>query len=128
MKTQVKKEHYNFDKYVDEARWMSYYYQVKEALASGSKSFLIIGKGDGIVPAIIQELVGLNGVVDTFDYDEQLQPTYIGDIRELSNVVTKKYDCILCCQVLEHLEYKYFESIIKEIDNICNSRVILSLP
>lgn len=60
---QVEKEHYDFENYVNKQRWMSYWYQVKEALASGCKSFLYIGKGDGIVAAILNELLMRGGVL-----------------------------------------------------------------
>ena len=136
---QVTAEHYNFDDYTDEARWMSYYFQVKEAIESGCKSFLLIGKGDGIVPAILGQIMCLNNsndrlssekqvIIDTFDFDKNLSPTYTGDIRSIDKIVSRKYDCIICCQVLEHLKWKYFEGIIKKIWDLCLIRVILSLP
>lgn len=128
-KMQVKKEHYSFGRYVDESRWMSYYHQINEALLSGCKSILIIGKGDGIVPAILKQLLNnTEHKVDTFDFDQELLPTYCGDIRDIRSIVSQKYDCIMCCQVLEHLEKKYFEEIIKELYFLSNSRLILSLP
>lgn len=126
---QVEKEHYDFKQYVDQKRWMSYYYQIREAVASGCSSFLVVGKGDGIVSSIISEILCLEDcIVDTYDFDDRLYPTYIGDIRNLNSVVKKEYDCIICCQVLEHLEWQYFEKIIEQISSICNSRTILSLP
>lgn len=134
---QVTTEHYNFSDYTNEARWMSYYFQVKEAFESGCKSFLLIGKGDGIVPAILEQIFCLDknnsksykqAVIDTFDFDGNLAPTYTGNIKDIDKIVSRKYDCIICCQVLEHLEWRYFEEIIQKIYNICSSRVILSLP
>lgn len=126
-KIQVEKGHYDFSKYVGKGRWMSYYYQIKEMVDSGAKSFLVIGKGDGLVPHIVEQIIR-GGVVDTFDFDENLSPTYIGDIRNLCDIVKKEYDCIVCCQVLEHIEWKHFERVIKQINSICSSRVIISLP
>lgn len=87
---QVEKEHYDFKQYVDQKRWMSYYYQIREAVASGCSSFLVVGKGDGIVSLIISEILCLeNCIVDTYDFDDRLYPTYIGDIRNLNSVVKR---------------------------------------
>lgn len=125
---QVQKEHYDFKKYVTPQRWMSYYYQICEVIKNDDySSVLIIGKGDDIVPAILEKLCE-SKEIHTFDFDAELKPTYVGDVRKLSSIVTKKYDVIICCQVLEHLEWKYFRNIIQQIHQICTKRVILSLP
>lgn len=134
---QIKKVSHSFDQYVTRQRWMSYHYQLKECVDSNSKSFLIIGKGDGIVPVILKQILereqnhngeGEEFIVDTFDYDEKLQPTYVGDVRKISEIVKKKYDCVVCCQVLEHLPWECFAPILNEIQRICRHTFILSLP
>ncbi|MBD5521486.1 MAG: class I SAM-dependent methyltransferase [Lachnospiraceae bacterium] len=127
---------HSFARYVTKQRWMSYYYQIKECVDSTSKSILVIGKGDGIVPVILKQVLERekdaaeieNTIIDTFDYDDRLHPTYVGDIRDLSRIVKKKYDCVICCQVLEHLPWDCFESIVQNIKSICNYKFILSLP
>jgi hypothetical protein len=68
------------------------------------------------------------GNIDTFDFDEALKPTYLGDLREIDQIVKKRYECVICCQVLEHLEYKYFRDIIEKLSIICSKVLILSLP
>lgn len=137
---QVEREHYRFSGYVNGGRWMSYYYQIKEALESGCRSFLLIGVGDGIVPVLLEKILHqkeddgepsheyFKYIVDTFDFDGSLSPTYTGDIRDLDSVVKKTYDCVICCQVLEHLEWQYFESIVEKMSRVCTEKVILSLP
>lgn len=126
---QVNKEHYDFFKYVDPQRWASYYFQIYEAVDETTcNSILIIGKGDGIVPDMIKNCVEKELIVDTFDFDPELEPTYVGDIKDLSNIVTKQYDIVICCQVLEHLEWKYFKGIVKQLHQISKKRVIISLP
>lgn len=143
---QVTQEHYDFLSYVTKERWGSYYYQIHEVLKKNPKSILIIGKGDNIVPGILKKLykdsenvvampvtianMGTMGErrVKTFDYDAVLAPDIVGDIREIDKVVNEKYDCILCCQVLEHLEWRFFEETIQKLSSICNDTLILSLP
>lgn len=125
MEKQVEKEHYKFLTYLDKARWNSYYHQIEEVLKNNSKSVLVIGKGDGIVPNILGEQVE---EIKIFDIAEDLQPDYLGNILELSNIVNKKFDSILCCQVLEHLPFEKFECCISELGKIVDRYVILSLP
>ena len=67
----------------------------------------------------------------TFDFAKDLHPDIIGDVRELKRFVKKDiFDCIICCQVLEHLEFKYFDKIIKSFSDIIKKEgvVIISLP
>lgn len=125
---QVKREHYKFDKYLHIRRWGSYYNQIKEVLEHDAKNVLLIGEGDGIVSGILCKL-GIH--VTTFDFAEDLNPDIVGDVREIENRVEKNfYDCILCCEVLEHLEFKYFEGIIRSFCKVVkkNGIIILSLP
>lgn len=128
---QVNKEHYDFSNYVDIYRWGSYYSQVLETVQFKPKSVLVIGVGDNIVPSIIQ-CVSLKwgGIVDTFDFDKQLSPTYIGDVRNINEIIENKYDVIVCCQVLEHISFEYFDDILRRISFCLNleGHFILSLP
>lgn len=125
MKKQVKSSHYNFKNYVSLERWCSYYYQIKYSLDEKFKEIIIFGKGDGIVSNTLKN-IGKN--VTTFDFDKNLYPDILGNIIDLKKSVNKKYDCVLCCSILEHLEFKYFESIIKDLKDITNNRLILCLP
>lgn len=116
---------YPFLKYCNKNRWDTYYKQLELAYMTGSKSFLIIGPGDHIVPVVLRHIIP-DAIVDTFDIKEG--STYQGDLCNISDIVTKHYDCILCCEVLEHIEFEYFESIIKQLKDICVNKLIISLP
>lgn len=128
---QVNVEHYDFSNYLTSKRWMSYYYQILEVLKYNPKSILLIGKGDDLVPYILKKLYQNSIRIDTFDFDEALEPDIIGDVRELSRILNSKYDCIMCCQVLEHLPFEDFERILEEISKVLpppDGKLILSLP
>lgn len=124
---QVKTEHYDFSKYVTEKRWMSYYNQIVECCSCAQKSdkILIIGQGDGIVGIILRNM---GFIVTTFDFDNSLNPSICGDVREIDKIVDEKYDVVICCQVLEHIPYEYFSETIKAISRICNKAFVISLP
>lgn len=125
---------FEFESYVSIERWISYYHQFKEALelahdhGGGSTEpirALIVGKGDGIVPALLSY-----GGIDatTFDFSDSISPDIVGDVKQIEEYFSENsFDIILCCQVLEHLEYKYFTDILRQFANI-SPNVVLSLP
>ena len=125
MNIQVEKSHYDFDKYVGKMRWMSYYYQIYEVLKIKGKNILVVGCGDNIVCDILKNQ-GKN--VDTLDFDSELNPDICGSVVELDKLIKKKYDAILCCQVLEHIPFENFESIMNKMSKYSKEKVILSLP
>ena len=125
MKTQVKKDHYDFDKYVDQPRRNSYYHQINEVAKCKWKTVLLIWVWDWIVADCIKK-IGKD--VTTFDFDKALNPDIIWDVTKIDEIITKNYDIVVCCQVLEHIPFEKFESTIKKLSNIVNERLILSLP
>lgn len=128
MEKQVDKNHYEFLSYVDKGRWNSYYHQVEEVIKSNPESVLIVGIGDNIVIEVLKKAL-LNSTIDTIDIDGELNPTYLGSITELSKVLNyKKYDTILCSQVLEHIPFDLLEQCIIELSKSVNKKLILSLP
>ena len=122
---QVKAAHYDFSNYLNLGRWNSYYHQLEEVLALNPKSVLIVGIGDNIVQTILLQ----QGIeVMTFDFDEKLHPDIVGNVTNIKNILQgKKFDVVLCCQVLEHLPYENFENILQQFQSAAN-HVILSLP
>lgn len=124
-KVQVKKGHYDFIKYVSLARWNSYYYQIINALDESIHTILLIGIGDGVV---VDTLRKCGKEVVTFDFDKSLNPDIYGSVTEIETILKKKYDCIMCCQVLEHLPFSEFEKVIEQFSHLVNEKVIVSLP
>ncbi|MDR2065106.1 MAG: class I SAM-dependent methyltransferase [Prevotellaceae bacterium] len=122
---QVKTNHYNFFTYTDLPRWTSYWHQIAETLALAPQTVLIIGMGDNIVG----KLLTAQGVqVYTFDFDKNLHPDFEGDVANIDAVLDdKKFDVILCCQVLEHLPHNKFEIVLQQLKRHAGN-VIISLP
>lgn len=122
---QVNTEHYDFSSYLDQSRWISYWHQLDEVLKVRPSSVLIIGVGDGLIPQYLEHKVN---TVHTLDISSELNPTHTGSILELETILkNRKYDLIVCCQVLEHLPYDSFTKCLKQLKNSC-SKLILSLP
>lgn len=112
----------------EEGSFKSYYYQVKEVLKLNPTSVLVIGQGDNIVPNILRSFVKKQIRVDTFDVIEDMNPTYVGDVRQIDEIVKDKYDVVLCCEVLEHLPFNEFVSCLQKISKVQRKGLVLSLP
>jgi len=113
--------------YLYKGRWISYWYQIKEAtLLKEVKLILEIGSGNKIVADV---LLKMGYKVKVMDVDSEVEPDFIGDIREPTKSISKEsFDLVLCCQVLEHLPYSNFLSVLKNLHRISKKYVILSLP
>jgi hypothetical protein len=123
---QVNCRHYNIQKYVDIARWSSYFYQIKETLELKPVTVLIIGIGDNVVGNVLSIQQGID--VFTYDFDKELNPDFVGDITEIDTVLGgKQFDAVLACQILEHLPYSRFEEVLKKLRAV-GKHVIISLP
>lgn len=109
---------YSFDEYVNGERWISYYHQVKEVLSvakmlnRSSIKVLEIGIGNGTVSGVLKAQ-GMK--VTTMDMDSELCPDYIGALPEINMGQKRKFDCILCCEVLEHINYKDAEKSLTQM-------------
>lgn len=129
---QVEKGHYDFSFYTDTGRWASYYYQISEAVASGCRDILYIGKGDGSVCVMLENILrfqGGGGNVVSFDFDRELEPDIVGDLLHIRDALgDKRYDCVLCCEVLEHIPFSQFECILRQLKEICRDTLVISLP
>ena len=121
---QVDKDHYNFLKYIDDRRWMSFYYQIIEILDAKPNEVLDIGVGPGIIGIILKN-IGIDYY--SMDIDPELKPDYIGTVTDIK-FQDNKFDVISCCQVLEHIPFEQFEFALKEIFRVTKCRVIISLP
>jgi len=128
---QVSKEHYDFFKYVNMNRWCSYYTQIEEIIKNAKKRIMIIGIGDGITIDMTKRINEKLELIKV-DFDKELNPDICADVRELSKYIDNNNlpDTIVCCQVLEHIPYSYFDETLKEIKKCLayDGKVILSLP
>ncbi len=124
---------FSYEAYMSDERWSSYFRQIDEVreIEKAEKkdlNVLVIGVGDGLIPQLIKFFCHCR--VITFDYDRELQPDIVGDIFDLSKYVTKCFDVILCCQVLEHIPYIEFQKALEEIWTCLEDggKCIISLP
>jgi ubiquinone/menaquinone biosynthesis C-methylase UbiE len=122
---QVRKEHYNFEKYSHLGRWASYYYQLKSVLVLKPKNILEVGVGDKVFGDFIKNNTNID--YKSVDVDKELKPDFVGSVQNLP-VKDSSFDVACAFEVLEHLPFEEFEKNIIELGRVSRKNVVLSLP
>src|ERR1044071_180953 len=93
--------HYDFERYDDAERWMSYWHQLRVVLAVRPKTVLEIGPGSGVFRRYLEH-AGVT--VKTVDIDASRGVDYVADITRLYSALPAglTFDCVCAFQVLEH--------------------------
>lgn len=124
MQVQVLAEHYDFQKYVNKKRWVSYWHQLDEVIRLSPSSVLEVGAGAGVFKQLASSF-GVN--VETVDIDPKLNPDHVASVLDLpfnDNV----YDVVAAFQILEHLPYEQFPRALSELKRVAAHHVVISLP
>ncbi len=122
-KKQVDVNHYNFLKYVDKNRFMSFYYQLRYIYSINPSNVLEVGHGSGFIKKILQSEFDFK----TLDIESGLNPDIVGSVLEMP-IKDKSFDLVCCFQVLEHIPFYNFERALLEMYRVSKKNVIISLP
>lgn len=104
--------------------WLSYYNQIELILATGVEDILEVGGGEWVVSDFFRRR---DYHVMTVDVNIWFQPDIVASVDALP-LRDGVADCILCCQVLEHLPYRLFMSCLQELYRVARQYLVLSLP
>lgn len=126
MKPQVNQDHYNGSYYDSKERFVSYWHQLNIIASLNTRILLDIGIGNNFVSRYLRQHK-LQVDVTTMDIDHALCPDVVGTVLAIP-FADNSFDCISCCEVLEHLQYSEFTKALKEIKRISKKYLILSLP
>jgi len=127
---QVDKSHYESGGYLNEERWMSFYHQIEgvqsiaKILNKKNITVLEIGIGNKIVSNLLK---GIGMKVTTIDIDPKLKPDYVCALPDINIFAQKRFDCILCCEVLEHILYEDAEKSFKNMQKL-GKYCVISVP
>jgi ubiquinone/menaquinone biosynthesis C-methylase UbiE len=123
-KIQVSKEHY-YKGYDSLSRFISYYYQCKTVLDLNPSTVLEIGIGNKTVSNYLKE-AGVK--VTTCDFDKELNPDVVADIRDLSHFKDNSFDVVVAFEILEHLPWEEVDKALKELKRVSKKYVVISVP
>ena len=127
---QVSKEHYSGDSYDTVSRFVSYFNQKELILKAVSErssktKILEIGKGNGFLFSYLKER-GIN--IKTFDFADDLHPDYVGDVRQIAQIVKETFDVVACFEVLEHIPFSDLPRTINQLKQISSDKILISVP
>ena len=120
---QVDKSHY-FEKYDSVYRFISYYQQIESIAKTKPATILEIGVGNKTVSNYLKQF---GYAVTTCDFDKELKPDVVGDIRKLP-FADNSFDTVAACEILEHLPFSDFEKALSELKRVSKKHVVLSFP
>lgn len=121
---QVASSLYEFSRYVTRGRWLSFWHQVNEIMEYNPNTVLEIGKGPGILEAILKHY----GVkYFSMDICLDLEPDCVASVTKLP-FKDEAFDMVGCFQVLEHIPYTYFAQAVSEIARVSKNTFVISLP
>lgn len=123
-KIQVNKSNYNKSTYNSLERFISYFYQVDSIVKCQAQKVLEIGVGNKLSSEYLKS-VGIEVV--TCDFDPAINPDIVADVRDIP-VESKSFDTVVAFQVLEHIPFEDFSSVLGEFARITKKNVIISLP
>jgi len=88
---------------MDFINWIRFFFIIKEIEKSNPNKILEVGEGSGIIRKVMSEYAE---TYDTLDINDDLHPTYIGDVRNRINELEGRYDCIIAADILEHIPFE----------------------
>jgi len=124
---QVAPEHYDFERYDDLERWISYWYQIRAAMRLKPRRVLEIGSGSGVFLTYLEK-AGIDA--KSLDFDATRAPDYVADVTDLDTTLPPglTFDVVCAFQVLEHLPFADFERCLAGIARRAAPYALISLP
>mgnify|MGYP001560357266 CR=1 FL=1 len=120
---QVKNAHYG-GAYDHKARWLNYWYQIREVLDRKPSAVLEVGIGNGLVANYLRA----QGVaVITLDIDPSLKPDVVGSITKIP-LPDRSVDDVLAAEVIEHIPFDEVENALREMARVSRRWVIVTTP
>lgn len=124
MDNQQNSKDYNLTSYDDKGRFLSYYYQVKFLTGLNPESILEIGVGN---KTLVNYLRQHNFKIHSCDIDKNLNPDYVGDIRNLP-FKDNEFDVVCAFQIIEHIPWEDVPKALSELRRVSKKHVIISIP
>lgn len=121
----IPRDSYSND-YINSSLLASLSEQILRVASYRPENILEVGIGNGFVSQFLKSS-GFD--VTTFDINSALAPDVVGDICELDkHFEEKKFDVVLCAEVLEHMPFSRSQIAIQKLSYVCRRRCLLTLP
>lgn len=105
-------------------RFICYFHQIELVKSLSPKTVLEIGIGNKTVSNYLRQ----HGYqLTTVDFDRQLEPDYIADVRALP-FENDSFDVVLASEIIEHLPWADVDQALSELHRVSKKHVIISVP
>lgn len=123
---QTDSSHYDFQRYMNLARWSCYYTQIGKVLSLNPDSVLEVGPGDGLFGWYMKK----NGIsYSSADHADDINSDFKVNLGEEDiPVEDNKFDVVCAFQVLEHIEFDKVPYAISELRRVSKKFVFLDIP
>ena len=120
----VPREHYLSN--LDMVTWLRHFHVIHDLLDGGG-DVLEIGTGDGIVRRCVESYVRSYKVLDI---NPNLEPDYLGDVRDIDETMAGRFDTVVITEVMEHMPFEDMPVVLGNLFTMLrpSGRVIVSLP
>lgn len=122
---QVDKDAYQFEKYAEEERFVSYHTQLTEIMRVKPESVLEIGVGDRVVGSYLKNNTGI--AYTSADIADDVSADVIASVTKLP-FPDKSFDVSCAFEVLEHLPFDQFQPALTELARVAKTHVLISVP
>ena len=100
-------------------------------IPAGTKTLADIGCGNGIFAAMLQQQKPEISSISVDRSETALQhvktKSQVGDLISLP-FADQSFDCVTCLQVLEHIPYPVYDTVLQELSRIAAKNIIISVP
>jgi len=110
--------------YLNQRRFVMYYYQFIEIINLEPETVMEIGIGNGILTTLIRSL-GCD--VTTLDNSEVVKPDILGSVTDIP-VEDNSFDVVAAFQILEHIPYDEFLVALGQLQRVSKKHVVISVP
>lgn len=120
----LSKDRYFSREYFSIEELMSLALQIRKIYEMQPRSILEIGPGNGFVSSFFKR-AGYDVV--TLDINPDLGPDICASISEMDQHITRQFDLVVCCEVLEHMPLDMLDQSLDQI-RTAGDRLFLTLP
>jgi len=104
--------------------FISFYNQYDLINEIQPSSILEVGIGNGKLSMYLKQM-GYD--VTTCDFNEKLNPDFVGDIRELP-FNDNAFNMVSAFEILEHIPFDHFKTALSELRRVTKDKVVISIP
>ena len=99
-----------------------------DLIPSDAATLLDVGAGDGRLLQQLPQRIWAAGADYAFASVAQIRPNGICASSQQLPFRDQSFDIVLCCEVLEHLPDGMFQAVLKELERVASTHILVTVP